>query len=80
MITLERNPSKKKKRTDTKKDAKRIKSDNFTSSNREKSNIATAIFENRMMDGTIIISYFDGSNNSFVEYLSWHIEDKVDKN
>ena len=44
-ITLERRPSKKKQRTDTKKDAKRIKSDNFTSSNREKSNIAIAILE-----------------------------------
>ena len=29
-ITLERTPSKKKQRTDTKKDAKRIKIDNFT--------------------------------------------------
>ena len=36
VITLERKPSKKKKRTDTKKDTKRIKSDNFTRSNREK--------------------------------------------
>ena len=44
-ITLERKPFKKKQRTDTKKDAKRIKSDNFTRSNREKSNIAIAIFE-----------------------------------
>jgi hypothetical protein len=34
-ITLERKPSKKKQRTDTKKDAKRIKSDNFTRSKRE---------------------------------------------
>ena len=33
-ITLERELSKKKQRTDTKKDAKRIKSDNFTSSNK----------------------------------------------
>ena len=32
-------------RTDTKKDAKMIKSDNFTRSNREKSNIAIAILE-----------------------------------
>ena len=37
-ITLERKPSKKKQRTDTKKDAKRIKSDKFTRSNREQSN------------------------------------------
>ena len=32
-----------KQRTDTKKDAKRIKSDNFTRGNREKSNIAIPI-------------------------------------
>ena len=44
-ITLERKSSKKKQRTDTKKDAKRIKSDNFTRGNREKSNIAIAILE-----------------------------------
>ena len=44
-IILERKPSKKKQRTDTKKDAKRIKSDNFTRSNREKSDIAIAILE-----------------------------------
>ena len=44
-ITLEREPSKKKQRTDTKNDAKRIKSDNFTRSNREKSNIAITILE-----------------------------------
>ena len=44
-ITLERKLSKKKQRTDTKKNAKRIKSDNFTNSNREKSNIAIAILE-----------------------------------
>ena len=36
-ITLERKPSKKKQRIDTKKDAKRIKGDNFTRSNRENS-------------------------------------------
>ena len=33
VITLERDPSKKKQRTDTKKAGKRIKSDNFTRSN-----------------------------------------------
>jgi hypothetical protein len=38
-------PSKKKQRTETKKDAKRMNSDNFTRSNREKSNIAIAILE-----------------------------------
>ena len=36
----EREPSKKKQRTDTKKDAKKIRSDNFTRNNREKSDIA----------------------------------------
>ena len=45
-ITLKKEPSKKKQRTDTKKDASKIKSDNFTTSNREKSNIAIAILEN----------------------------------
>jgi len=49
VITLERKPSKKKKRTDTKRDAKRIKSYNFTISDREKSNIDIAIFEIRMI-------------------------------
>ena len=44
-ITLERKPSKKKQRTDTSKDAKRIKSDNFTRSNRENFNIDIAILE-----------------------------------
>ena len=37
--------SKMKQKTDTKKDAKMNKSDNFTRSNREKSNIAIAILE-----------------------------------
>jgi hypothetical protein len=35
-ITLERSHKKNKQRTDTKKDAKMIKSDNFTRDNREK--------------------------------------------
>ena len=48
-ITLEREPSKKKQRTDTKKDAKGIKIDNCTRSNREKSNIVIAILEKRMI-------------------------------
>ena len=43
-IILERE-QKKKQRTDTKKDAKGIKSDNLIRSNREKSNIAIAILE-----------------------------------
>ena len=38
-ITLERD-----QRTDTKKDAKRIKSDNFTMSNKKKSNTVSNIF------------------------------------
>ena len=38
-ITLEKEPSKKKQRTDTKKDAKRIKSDKFTRSNKEEKKI-----------------------------------------
>jgi len=37
-ITFEGKPSKKKQRTDTKKDSKRIKSDNFTRSNRKNEN------------------------------------------
>ena len=45
-ITLEREPSKKKQNTDSIKDAKRIKSDNFTRSNRENSNVTIAILEN----------------------------------
>ena len=44
-MTLKRKPSEKKQRTDTKKNAKRIKSNNFTRGNREKSNIAITIFE-----------------------------------
>ena len=44
-ITLEKEPSKKKQRIDTKKDAKRIKIDKFTRSNREKSNIAIAMLD-----------------------------------
>ena len=45
VITREREQSKKKQRTDTKNKAKKIKSDNFTRGNREKSNIAIAILE-----------------------------------
>jgi hypothetical protein len=40
---------KKKQRTETKKDAKRIKSENFTREKREKSNIAIAIFKKLMI-------------------------------
>ena len=48
-ITLERKPSKKKQRTDTKQNAKSMKSDNFTRSNRDKSNVAIAILEKLMI-------------------------------
>ena len=48
-ITLERKPSKKKQRTDTKMVANKIKSDKFTGSNREKSNIAIAILKKWMI-------------------------------
>ena len=68
-ITLERKPSKKKQKTDTKRDTKRIKSDNFTRSNREKSNIAIAILQKELLDGTIIILYFGGSNNIFADCI-----------
>jgi hypothetical protein len=44
-LEREREPSKKKQRTDSKKDSKRIKSDNFTRSNGEKFNITIAILE-----------------------------------
>jgi hypothetical protein len=46
---LERKPSKKKQKSNTKKSVKRIKSDIFTRSNREKSNIAIAILEKLMI-------------------------------
>ena len=45
-ITLERKQSKKKQKTDTEKNTKRIISDNITRSNREKSIIAIAILQN----------------------------------
>ena len=66
-IILGGEPSKKKQRTDTNNDAKRIKSDDFTRSNKEKSNIGIAILENKQLDDTIIISYFGGSNNIFAD-------------
>ena len=68
-ITLEGEPSTMKQRTDTKKNANKIKSDNSTRSNREKSNIAIAILEIWMIDGTIIILYFSGSNNIFADCI-----------
>jgi hypothetical protein len=48
-ITLKRESSKKKQRTYAKKDAKRIKSYNFTRSDEEKSNIAIAMLEKLMI-------------------------------
>ena len=48
-ITLERKQSKKKQKTDTKKNTKRIISDNITRSNREKSIIAIAILQNEWL-------------------------------
>ena len=68
-ITLEREPSKKEERTDTKKDEKRIKSDNFTRSNREKSNIAIAILEKWMIGWHHNYFVFDGSNNIFANCI-----------
>ena len=56
-ITLGRKPSKKKQRTETKKDAKVIKSDNFTRSNREMSNIAIAIL--------VKLPFLKGNKNYF---------------
>ena len=55
---------KKEAKTDTKNYAKRIKNDDFTRSNRKMSNIA----KNEWLDGTIIISYFSGSNNIFADF------------
>ena len=49
-ITLERELSIKSQERIKKKDAKRIKSDNFTRGNREKSNIAIAILEILMIE------------------------------
>ena len=66
-ITLKREPSNKLQRTDTKKDAKKIKIDNFKRSNKEKSNIAIAILEKWIIGWHQIISYFGGSNNIFAD-------------
>ena len=45
--------------------AKKIKSNNFTWSNREKSNIAIAILEKWQLDNTIIIMHFEWTDNIF---------------
>ena len=42
----------------------RIKSDNFTRNNKEKSNIVK-------MNDWMIISYFGGSNNIFADYICY---------
>ena len=60
-INLEREPSKKKQRTDTKKDAKRIKSDNFTRSNRENLN--------DWMHHNYLVFWHGGSNNIFADCI-----------
>ena len=66
-ITLERKPSKKKQRTDTKKNAKRIKGYNFTRSNGKSLILLSQYWKNEWLDGTLIISYFSGSNNIFAD-------------
>ena len=48
-------------------DQKRIKSDNFTRGNREK---LSQYWKFELFDGSIIISYFGGSNNIFADYRS----------
>ena len=48
-ITFKRKPSKKKQRTNIKKDAMRIKSENFTRGNREKFNIAITILDTSLL-------------------------------
>ena len=53
-----REPSKQKQRTDTKKDAKRIKSDNSTQGAIKKSIIAIAILE--------ILPFLKGNKNYFI--------------
>ena len=69
VITLEREPSKKKQRTDTKKGAKRIKSKNFTRSNREKSNIAIAILYCIMILGSCLRTRLSLESHQFSSLL-----------
>ena len=60
-------------KTDPLNEAKKIKSDNFTRGNKEKSNRAIAILEKWIIgqqDSTIIISYFGGTNNIFADYTA----------
>ena len=50
-------------RTDTKHEAKKIKSDNFIKSNREKSNFA---IENNLIPTLLLFCIFEGINNILV--------------
>ena len=54
-ITLEKESSKQKQRTDTKKDAKRIKINNFTRSKREKSKLLSQYWINEEFDSGLKI-------------------------
>ena len=58
----------KKQRNDTINEAKKIKSDNFTKSNKEKSNIAIALLKKIMLGWHHHFSNFGGTNNIFAEY------------
>ena len=75
------NPSKKKQRTDTKKDAKRIKSDNFTWAIEKNPILLSQYWKNEWLDGTITISYFVGRNNIFADCIIYFslTKDIVDK-
>ena len=56
-----------KQRNFTKKEAKNIKRDKYTSSKREKCNIAIT---NEKLDSTIDISHFGGTNNIFADFTT----------
>ena len=76
---LERKLTKKKQKTDTKKDRKRIKNDNFTRSNSEKSNIAIAILEKLMIGWQHNYFVFGGSNNIFADCISIMLKLSISK-
>ena len=59
--------------------AKRVKSDNFTRINREMSILLSQYWKNECLDGTIIISYFGGSNNILADCIwCWvHVHDRI---
>ena len=62
------------KRTESKTEAKKNKSDNFTKIIREKSNFAIVIFAERIkVYTTIIISHFEGTNNMFTDCIMMSI-------